>query len=310
MSVSAALWPGETIELGGRRIHLRRDGTGDRAPGPFGRAIYVHGLGGSAIQWTDLMGELREEVAGTALDLPGFGHSPPPPDEDYSLDAYAATLVRLIRTENAPVHLVGNSMGGAVATRVAAEHPELVETLVLVSPAFPEPLPQRMPLLMTAALLPWAGPAVYRRMQRKPPEVRVQDLLEALCYDPSAVPAQRVLDALQEIRDWSFSEHATRATMGALRSMVAEYLRLGSRDLWGQAKEVSCPTLLIYGRHDRFVNSRFAEHAARSFPDNRLVLMARAGHAPMLERPADVAREIRGFLHQTRRAAAGTALEP
>ena len=96
-------------------------------------ALFVHGLGGSALNWTDLMGLLSEPptaklrahgyrrraagplpLAGEALDLPGFGYSPPPADGDYSLDARAAAVIALIEQRgNWPVHLVGNSLGGA-----------------------------------------------------------------------------------------------------------------------------------------------------------------------------------------------------
>ena len=69
----------------------------------------------------------------------GFGLSPPPDDGDYSMPAHVRAVVRLIESEGrVPVHLFGNSLGGAVATVVAARRPELVRTLTLVSPALPD----------------------------------------------------------------------------------------------------------------------------------------------------------------------------
>src|SRR5258706_15241110 len=94
-------------------------------------------------------------LAGEALDLPGFGHSPPPPDGDYSLDARVRAVIALIEERgNRPVHLIGNSLGGAVSTRIAARRPDLVRSLTLISP----PLPDLRPRLLPMRLAPVATP--------------------------------------------------------------------------------------------------------------------------------------------------------
>ncbi|MBB4929893.1 pimeloyl-ACP methyl ester carboxylesterase [Lipingzhangella halophila] len=294
MGEPISLWPGEFRGPGGRRVFVRQDGSGAAAANA--RTLYIHGLAGSAGNWTDLMGALSPELAGEAPDLPGFGKSPPPSDGDYSLDAYAATVADLIRDGASPVHLVGNSMGAATAVRVVADYPELVRTLTLISPALPDLWPRRIPYQMTGALIPVVGPAVYARIQSRPAEVRVQGMLDATFYDPASAPAERVLDALEAEREREQQEHWHTAVLESLRGLVAEYLRFGRRSLWRQAAEVQCPTLLIYSGHDKFVNPRLARRAARTFPRNRLVLLPEAGHLPMMESPERVARELRSFL--------------
>ncbi|MEK8172505.1 alpha/beta hydrolase [Streptomyces sp. M19] len=107
-------------------------------------ALCVHGLGGSSLNWSALMERLADRLDVEALDLPGFGDSPPPDDGDYSITGQARTVIRYLDTSGrGPVHLIGNSMGGAITTRVAAVRPDLVRTLTLVSPALPELRPQR-----------------------------------------------------------------------------------------------------------------------------------------------------------------------
>lgn len=102
-------------------------------------ALFVHGLGGSSQNWSALMARLADRVDGEAVDLPGFGWSPPPADRDYSVTGLARVVIRhLDAAGRGPVHLFGNSLGGAVSTRVAAVRPDLVRTLTLVSPALPE----------------------------------------------------------------------------------------------------------------------------------------------------------------------------
>ncbi len=71
-------WPGRMVGP----VHVRS--TPEGAPE---QAVFVHGLAGSATNWTDLMQELKDEVTGHAIDLPGAGYSPEPPDGDYSVAA-------------------------------------------------------------------------------------------------------------------------------------------------------------------------------------------------------------------------------
>ncbi|WP_169794134.1 alpha/beta fold hydrolase, partial [Streptomyces prasinus] len=83
-------------------------------------ALHIHGLGGSSQNWSSLMPLLEDVVDSEAVDLPGFGDSSPPADGDYSVSAHARAVIRhLDAAGRGPVHLLGNSLGGAVATRIA-----------------------------------------------------------------------------------------------------------------------------------------------------------------------------------------------
>src|SRR5690349_9670862 len=130
-----------SVELPGITLSVR-----SRPPAREGlpSAFYIHGLGGSSLNWSALMPLLDDVVDSEAVDLPGFGDSPPPDDGDYSVTGHARAVIRhLDAAGSGPVHLFGNSLGGAVATRVAAVRPDLVRTLTLVSPALPEIRAQR-----------------------------------------------------------------------------------------------------------------------------------------------------------------------
>ncbi|MET9931061.1 alpha/beta fold hydrolase, partial [Streptomyces sp. NPDC006324] len=130
-----------SVTLPGLSLNVRAR-PGDRPGLPS--ALYVHGLGGSSQNWSALMPLLADLVDGEAVDLPGFGVSPPPADGNYSVTGHARAVIRLLDSERrGPVHLFGNSLGGAVATRVAAVRPDLVRTLTLISPALPELRAQR-----------------------------------------------------------------------------------------------------------------------------------------------------------------------
>jgi pimeloyl-ACP methyl ester carboxylesterase len=277
------VWPGS--DEGG--VFVRRTPATGAEP-----ALYVHGLGGASTNWTDLMGLLAGHVDGAALDLPGFGRSAPPASQSYALRTHVRAVVELLeRQGRGPVHLFGNSLGGAVSTRVAARRPDLVRTLTLVSPALPSLRPRRgvdprVPLL----LLPGISTLLSRRLADVSPEQRARAVLD-LCYgDPTAVPEQRRQEAVEEVVRRAGLPHGEAAFAGSLRGLVASWLERGPRSLWRQATTVHAPTLLVWGTEDRLVDVSLAPKALGAFPASRLMVLPGVGHVAQLEAPETVAR--------------------
>ncbi len=288
-------WPGELIDLGDARVHVRSTPGG--APET---AVFVHGLAGSATNWTDLMGELRDEVAGFAIDLPGAGYSPAPADGDYSIDGHARAVVRFVEHVGGPVHLFGNSLGGAVSVRVAATRPELIRSLTLVSPALPDLLPRYGPARVAVSAAPALGEWAIRRLSGVPAERRILATLN-MCYaDLARVHPARLRDAVEELRRRDELPYAGTALVASARGIVYEYFRTGPANLWRQAAEITVPTLVIHGRRDRLVDARMALRAGRAFPNVRIVTLPNAGHVAQMEFPEIVAREARRLLAETR----------
>jgi pimeloyl-ACP methyl ester carboxylesterase len=291
MSAPIPAWPGELISLGDLEIFTRtaptRDSDGEQA-------VFVHGLAGSASNWTDLMGLLSGEFACDALDLPGFGYSPPPPRHDYTIDAHAQAVVRLIeKRARGPVHLFGNSLGGAIATRLAGTRPDLVRTLTLISPALPDLRPRYGPARILAATMPGFGPWAVRRFTLLSAEQRVQGTLDMCFADPTSVHPDRLMEFVEDVRRRDGLSHTAEALIASSRAIVNAYVR---RSLWRYAARVSAPTLLIYGRHDRLVDPRMAARAGRVFKHARVVVLPDVGHVAQMERPEVVAREFRAML--------------
>jgi len=283
-------WPGELHPAGSQRLFVRTAST-DGEP-----AVFVHGLAGSATNWTDLMGELSDGLACDAVDLPGFGFSPPPPTRDYSVSAHARAVAAYITArKRGPVHLFGNSLGGAVATRLAARRPDLVRTVTLVSPALPDLKPRYGPTRILAATIPGVGMYGMRKLSALPPEQRVQGSME-MCYaDPSLMHPDRLMALVEEIRRRDGQEHTIPAIIGSARGAVAEYLRVGPRSLWRDAARIESPAVVIYGSLDRIVDPRLAARAQRAFRHGRVVVLPGVGHVGQMERPDLVAAEFRAM---------------
>ncbi|MEU9776201.1 alpha/beta hydrolase [Streptomyces sp. NPDC047968] len=283
-----------SVALPGLTLNVRA-----RPPAPAGTppALFVHGLGGSSQNWSALMPLLQDVLDGEAVDLPGFGVSPPPEDGDYSVRGHTRSVVRLLDASGrGPVHLVGNSLGGAVCTRVAAVRPDLVRTLTLVSPALPELRVQRTAVPTALLAMPGTARLLTRATAGWSAEERTRGVL-ALCYgDPGRVTDEALRDAVAEMERRMGLPYFWEAMSRSARGLVDAYTLGGQHGLWRQAERVLAPTLLVYGRRDRLVSYRMARKAAAAFRDSRLLTLPEAGHVAMMEYPEAVAQAVRGLL--------------
>jgi pimeloyl-ACP methyl ester carboxylesterase len=281
-------WPGRLISVGDHEVYVRSAPAPDDAE----RVLCVHGLEGSSRNWTDLMDLLRTRLACDALDLPGFGDSPPRPDGRYSIAALAQTVIALIQ-QRGPVHLIGNSLGGVVCVKVAAIRPDLVKTLTLISPALPDLRPRLDLVRFPVVGLPRLGPRLIRQYQAAlPPDRRVAAVI-ATCYsNPGLYPQARFAAEVAELDRRDSLEYAAAALIGSARALTAEFLRKGRHSPWRDVTRVTAPSLVIYGQQDRLVDARAAGRAAHLFSEARVVVLPRTGHVAHMEHPGAVAAEI------------------
>ena len=177
------------------------------------------------------------------------------------------------------MHLVGNSLGGVASLLVAAERPDLVRTLTLVSPAMPWLRPRRgSDLAVPMLLVPGIGRYAQRRLDALPPERRAAGLIRICFADPSAVPRNRVDGDDRRDRPAQGAALVDRTRSPAsLRGLARSYLVLGPRSLWKQAGLVRAPTLVVWGTEDRLVPVELAGRTAAAVPDSRLLGAAQRG---------------------------------
>jgi pimeloyl-ACP methyl ester carboxylesterase len=301
-------WPGELVPIGDHRVYVRS--TPDRSGEP---ALCVHGLAGSSRNWTDLIDLLRPRLACDALDLPGFGDSPPRPDRRYSIAALAQTVAALIESRESrerKVHLIASSLGGAVAVKLAATRPDLVTTLTLISPALPDPRPHLDQVHFAVISLPGVGPRLLRKYDALPPQIRVADVITTCFSDPARFGEERFATEVAELARRDTLDHATAALIGTIRTLTADFFRKGRRSAWRDAARVTAPTLVIYGSHDRVVDPRLAGRAAHAFANSRIVVLPRTGHLAHMEHPDQVAAEITIMLDATAQRAREFPLAP
>ena len=293
-------WPGRRVTAGGVTLHVRESpGPGPAAP----TVVFVHGLGGSATNGTDLLAALGARARGVAVDLPGFGRSDPPAGGDYSLAAHADAVGRflgafLAARGGGPVHLIGNSLGGAVALRVAADRPALVATLTLVSPAVPDLRPSLGRLgdpKMTLAALPVLGARARAEFAADPRDRLARTM--RLCYaDPGQVSAAAFDLAAGEAAERAALPWSAVALERSFLGLVAAWFAPRARSLWTAASRVRVPALVVWGERDRLVGVRMARRTTAALPQGRLLQLPDVGHVAQMERPELVARAVLGML--------------
>ncbi len=249
--------------------------------------VLVHGLGGSVANWDAVGPRLADLGRTVALDLPGFGRSPPA--RDWELDTHARAVEAFIAEFGPSATLVGNSMGGLLSEMVASRAPETVDSLLLVAPATPPRFPDPRIHWPTARRLalqatPVVGRAMSRRfLKRLTPEDLVRLSLAMITHKPGRVPMPLVeefvrLAAVRKELPWA--EKAVPSTGGSISRMFRK-----PSSFVAMIRDIKAPTLVIHGLGDRIVSPTAVEWLCSLRPDWHFVQMEDTGHVPQLDAP-------------------------
>lgn len=272
-----------TVELDGPVHYAEWTGPQD---GPT--FVLVHGLGGSHVNWLSVAPRLAERGRVLAVDLAGFGRTPPA-GRRATLGGNRRLLSRFIHaTGAAPAILIGNSMGGAISAMQASAEPETAAGLVLVDPALPRARSVAPDPLVAAVFATYLVPGVGEQFIRQRakllgPEKLVRETMRMCCVDPARIdPA--VIDAHVALAtERQGYPWAHRAFLTAARSLIR---RLARRERFlAILHAISCPTLLVHGERDRLVPVAAARAIAQMRPDWTLQVFEDVGHVPQLEDP-------------------------
>ena len=272
--------------------------------GPAGAPVIVavHGLGGSALNWSAIAPLLTGRFRLLAPDLAGHGLTRSL-GRSTTVPANQALLHRFIEAvPGRPVILMGNSMGGMISLIEAGMSPGSVSGLVLVDPALPF-VPVRPDPLVTALFAlqatPGIGHALAASRRRQSPEAAVAGVLNLCCADPSAVPPDVVTQHVELARQRAGFSEVGRDFAAAMRSVIATAGYLHGQGYRRRISAVTCPVLLVHGSADRLVPVAAARAAARAHPAWSVVILPGVGHVPQLEAPRECAAAISRWLAAT-----------
>ncbi|WP_129786591.1 alpha/beta fold hydrolase [Promicromonospora panici] len=285
------------IALRGGTTHLWRYGSDDAAADQL---VLLHGFRGDHHGLEPIVAHLlsdRPDLRITVPDLPGFGASPPLPEERHDVPGYAAwarDLVREVAPEGAAA-LAGHSFGSVVAAAAmsgATFAAPLARALVLINPIPRPPLSGRGRMGVGAT-------AVVHSLAGALPEAAGTTLLRhGALTRIASVAMVRTPD--RAMRRWIHEEHDRYFAGFATRRSLLEAFRAsitGSVREW--AAGIDVPSLLVGGARDDLAPASDQRDLVALFDDARLVLVPGVGHLTHYETPGAVAREFAAFLGST-----------
>ncbi len=267
----------------GQPIHVNEQGSTTNQV-----ALLIHGWSSSSYALSSLLPLLCRRFACKAVDLPGYGESPPPRGRA-TIAGYADLLADLIcDISDGPVVLIGHSMGGMISLTLALRYPMLVERMVLLCPTISGHLSTFINLFISPiTILERFGLAGRLVAAIEPHFLSVTDNL----MRPASF-AERT--AITEADYMRLRADARRPGQGRVRSECYHAMRAG--DLRGRLAAVETPSLVIWGAEDNTVPLRDAGVVADEWPRADLRIIPKAGHWPQFEAPGATHRHIAAFL--------------
>jgi pimeloyl-ACP methyl ester carboxylesterase len=269
-----------SVRLDGSRVNYVELGEGP----PL---VFVHGLSGCWQNWLENIPHFARTHRVVAIDLVGFGESEMP-HWDISIPGYGRFIDAFLGEIGIErCALVGNSMGGFISAETAISHPSRVDRLVLVDaaggPTLREWQDRWAARLERATRL--SAPLIARIFARREHLVRRPRARKLMLFMVAAHP-----DRLRPELCYEVASGAGKPGFLDAAAALADY------DYWKRIPDISCPTLVIWGKSDQIVPVKDGYEYAAMIPGARLEIFDDTGHVPMLERPARFNRVLEEFL--------------
>jgi pimeloyl-ACP methyl ester carboxylesterase len=261
------------VQSNGLILHLQRSGQGSRA------CLMVHGFGDGSYVWNELLPTIASHYEIFALDLRGHGDSEWDPEARYDVQAHVSDVIHVIRLLGLRrLVLVGHSMGGEIAIRVAMQCAKRIIGLVIVDFA-PTLNPEGIELVRAEVE---ASHQAYRRVE------------DYACW----LAARRPLVSKDVLLRLANCALRAQETEGFKLKADPAILRVSGDEssLWTVLPQMNWPVLVVRGAGSALLSRDVAERMIESMPDARLHSVPMAGHAVMLDNPEGFAGAVGPFL--------------
>ncbi|MBW8911138.1 MAG: alpha/beta fold hydrolase [Sphingomonas sp.] len=256
---------------GGHDIRISETGEGPPV-------VLIHGSGPGASGCSNFGGNI-DALAGAgfrvlAPDLIGYGSSSKPVGLDYTLDLFTDSLVEALKAAGiSRASLIGNSLGGAIAIKIALDHPEMVDRLILMAPGGIE---TREAYFAMPGIAKMVGDFTSSDFDIED----MRKLVSNLVYDPSLLTDELIAERFAVARTQP-------------KDVLA---RMRVPDLSDRLGELTMPILGFWGAEDGFCPASGAQKFLTACSDVRFILYARVGHWVMVEQRDEFNRHAIDFL--------------
>jgi pimeloyl-ACP methyl ester carboxylesterase len=264
---------GSTVDANGIKTNYLEAGDGPAV-------ILIHGSGPGVTayaNWRLVLPALSQSFRVVAPDMVGFGFSERPSDVTYGVQTWADQTVGLMDSLGIQkASLVGNSFGGAIALRIAAQHPERVGSLVLMgSMGVDFPITEGLERV-------WGYEPSFENMRK---------VLDVFAYDRELVP-----DELAEVRYRASMQPGFQESYGAMfpppRQRWVDAMRTSDDEI----RQLRHRTLIVHGREDKVIPLETSITLIQLIDDAELHVYPHCGHWTMIERSDDFNRLVHDFL--------------
>jgi pimeloyl-ACP methyl ester carboxylesterase len=264
------------------RLYIESEGNG--------RPIaLIHGFGANMYTWRFLRKPLSEKFKTIALDLKGFGKSPKPRDDAYSLiDQIDLAEEAILDRSSEPVVLMGQSYGGAVCLGLAARwsvaRPEMLRGLIIIDgAAYPQEMPIFFKLLKMPGFANFGLGMISRRLE-------AQFVLRHCYFNKSLITNEQIDKYAEPLNDKDAPQ--------AMAQIVKQIIPTDANGFCEAYKRITAPALIVWGRQDAVIPLEIGRRLARDLPNAELVVLEKCGHVPNEERPVETLKIIETFLNK------------
>jgi 4,5:9,10-diseco-3-hydroxy-5,9,17-trioxoandrosta-1(10),2-diene-4-oate hydrolase len=270
-------------KVGDITVHYNEAGEGDQV------LIALHGSGPGVSGWSNFKGNLpalSQKFRTLLVDQPGFGWSDKPIIEG-STWTYCARAVKGLMDELGikKAHLLGNSYGGAVATRITLDYPEAVDKLVLMGPGG------------VAHVIfspdPTEGISVLREFLTSPTKETLTRFVKVMVWDQKIATPELIEERWNTVNNPETIFGFKQAVMPDPEKFKA--IR-EEQDLWRHLEKINHQVLMIWGRDDRVVPMDAGFFALRRLRNSRMHIFSRCGHWAQVEKRDEFNRLVLDFL--------------
>lgn len=262
------------ISIDGVRFHYR-----DQGKGPL--ILAIHGVADSLHTWEKWSEIMTQNFRVVRFDLPGFGLSDPLPGQNYRPEMIIHYISRFVEEMGLEkFHLAGNSLGGLLSWMYSLEHPEQVSTLTLIDTAG---YPFALPWIISMA----KNPALAQISRLYTPRIITTMATRQVFSSPEKAPAVEI----ERFHDLLMREGNRESYLAIFQSII-KYSPILSHLI----KDITHPTLVLWGDSDHWIPKEHLELWRRDLPHAEFKILKATGHVPQLESPIKTASEVTRFL--------------
>lgn len=239
--------------------------------------LLIHGIGASSYIWRFIYKDLSEQYKVTAIDLPGFGFSSKDPSLSYGLDEQVQRLNQFIeKIKIKKVHLVGSSMGGALALWYSIKYPNQVNKVATISPATNPKLMLPLPPFATSFS------KIFEMALNK----------HLIITIIRRVNANRKLITKEHIENCSL--HYDGST-DAIKTFIASTKTIQDKRLPSQLCKTDKDVLILYGLKDKMVPRKYMLELQKVIKNVTYAEDQSSGHHSMEDSPAFILKNLKTF---------------